>query len=60
MKWQSRLTNYMIDTIMNARKEGKSLLKIYCYGEKDGTVRIVFEKHNLITEQFYDRGIDED
>ena len=60
MKWREALTNADIDLTLHARKNGKAKLKVWYYGDRNGTVRKVIERHPLTTDEYFDRGADED
>lgn len=60
MKFRDRLTNADIDMTMHARQHGKALLKIWYYSDRKGVVRKVIEVFPLKTDEFYDKGLDED
>ena len=60
MEWKEKFTNADISMTMHAKKYGKAKVEIWYYGDRNGVVRKVIETHAIETEEFYDKGIDED
>ncbi len=60
MKWHDTLLNADIDMTCETRRIGKARLTINYYSDRNGVVRKVMEKGGLASEEYYDKGIDED
>lgn len=60
MRWLDALTNADIDMTAYARTHEKAKLEVYYYGQKNGVVRKVLNTNAIETQEFYDKGIEED
>ena len=55
-----RVANALIEMTSYARTNGRAVIEIRLYGEKDGTVRTIITRNKLEDETFYQKSPLED